>query len=119
MSVEIEYIGQGWANEKEGRLLGLMTPKQFASVRKGQKESVKFLITGGTVKLDDVRKSGQIKGKRLAIAIREKNDQKLLVTAELEEVLFFNASKSVTFKDVNGSRVKISEVEEKKNNLTG
>lgn len=100
--VELQVFKEGRELKYTGRLLGLLSSKEFAALF--VKPELKHkMSTVETIPLDAIGKMENIDGLRLAISIRKRDDisvspQRLLFISEpLEHVSSFKSTEEVTF----------------------
>jgi len=97
-----------------GRLLGLITDKEFASLIKSA-DVRKKCYTSGTMPLSEIVDTYEdLEGYRLVVAVKEIDDesiigQKLFVTERLSLVSYLNANKSAGITGENGAYMLIEE----------
>ncbi len=100
--VELQIFKEGGCTKYTGRLLGLLSPKEYAALF--VKPELKHkMSTVETTSLDLIGKMDNIDGFRLALSIKKRDDmsvspQKLLFISEpLEHVSSYKAVNEVTF----------------------
>ena len=100
--VELQVFKEGRSIKYTGRLLGLLSPKEYAAIF--TKPELKHkMTTVETTSLSVIGKMEDIDGFRLALAIKKRDDmsvspQRLLFISEpLEHVSSYNSTAEVTF----------------------
>lgn len=100
--VELQIFKEGGSTKYTGRLLGLLSPKEYAALF-SKPDLKQKMSTVETASLDMIGKMENIDGFRLALSVKKRDDvvifpQKILFISEpLEHVSSYKSTNEVTF----------------------
>jgi len=111
--VELEVYGQGDQLKIVGRLLGLLTPKEYAGIIK-KPELRSKLSTVETTKIAEISELVDVEGLRLALVVKKKDEEAvfkktLFVTEQLDLISHVVSDDDITFVGKDGSYILLTE----------
>jgi len=117
--IEVEVYDQNVQASYKGRLLGLLSQKEYAGII-AKKDLRNKLFTVPTKPCSEIANLVMIEGLRLAIAVKEKDDKEvtrktLFFTEQLDIISHVVSDIDITFVGKNGSYIILTEEEVNEN----
>ena len=111
--VELEVYGQSEQLKIVGRLLGLLTPKEYAGIIKKPELRAK-LSTVETTKIGEIAELVDVEGLRLAMVVKKKDEttvfkKTLFFTEQLDLISHVVSEDDITFVGKDGSYILLTE----------
>lgn len=113
--IELQILGKTIEVTYKGRLLGLLTPEEYAGIIE-KPDLRNKIMTVSTTSLESISDLYSVENLRMAIVVKQRNDinisrKLLLITEPLEFLSSFISISDVTFVGVNGSYLIVTEVD--------
>jgi hypothetical protein len=111
--VELEVYGQSEQLKIVGRLLGLLTAKEYAGVIK-KPELRSKLFTVASTKIGEIGELVDVEGMRLALVVKKKDEEvvfkkTLFFTEQLDLISHVVSDQDITFVGKDGSYILLTE----------